>query len=773
MRDRAATRPVLLLTALCLGAVGCTRFAHSSPGNGAAVRAAERIALVYEFERLPEERLAVLARDVDEDAAVTAVIALGRRGGPRTDKAVRALRRAMDDPRVRVRRIAVLSLFNLVHNRPGGFESDDVVQAVLAGIRDPDKGVAQTALVAVEYLKNDPAVLPELLDVMQSSRTSVHMRSHLAWAAIFFKTPHSAPALLKCLDVDDHFFIYLHAASTLKAISGIDLDRPKQPGKWEEYRDLYGSAEWRLRTKAFYAAWWEKERANLLADPLAGRSVSDDVRTLFKELSGDDWSARQSATRRLAARGASVRPLLERGARALDVRVAMQSRKALAIMDGGTPALGAHRIAIARPLPPVADAIHDPVTSDPPVFPAYPTNPFSFRVDHGGHVTAADLTGDGLPDFLIIGAVGRGADRRPRITAYDHRGRRLWAVSPEVPQRAVPHNPVADFLDNGAKAFAYLRADNVIEMRSCADGRVVRTAGPFKALDGSTFGDGSRRPRMRVVNLAGTGRRDLVLGVRRLLLALGPDLKPYWNLEVEGAWGHYELKAADLTGDGRHEILLGGTGVAPTGEVLFTMQAGAHMDDCAAADFLPDRPGLEVMYAQERGADGVLLCDARGLVWELVTGEEPQNLIAGNLVDRAPGAEAYCPARGGRRPFIVAGTGWIPVGFGDATADGRPPPFPLGWDWHLEGALAEARADRWLVTQAADVDGDGLDELLIRRRGRLRLLNTDTWTLTPEPDGWRTGVAVLLNVAGDGRPELVRLRDSELTVWSVPRQTAP
>ena len=232
--------------------------------------------------------------------------------------------------------------------------------------------------------------------------------------------------------------------------------------------------------------------------------------------------------------------------------------------------------------------------------------------------------------------------------------------------------------------------------------------------------------------------------------------------------GTDEGPCIDIDNDGRDEIFLGGTAIGPDGRVLYCVQSGGHIDDCEAADFVPARPGLEVIYAQERGADAVLLCDKKGLIWERVSGEEPQMFVVGDFYPEVPGAEAFCPARGETRPFIISGTGEFVVGFGDATNSGQPSPYPLGWDWHLRGRVEEKTKAHWgHVINATDFDGDGFDELLVVRDEGTELVKPTTWEVVFRVEGI-TGQTKLAQVVGDAREELIIIRDGKCYIWTAP-----
>lgn len=778
---RQVLMAVGLLAAVAGKAMGATpTIAKVAEYKAASARMAERrMAMLEVMDGADEAVLAELARDVDMDVAVAAATALGRERDRRTDAAVQALCRLVDDPRSAVRRVAFLSLFNLVLNREGDFDEQYVIPAVLKGMGVRDPGVSQLALKATEYM-GDPSVLAELLDMMQDPHTTVGMRLHLAWAVGEQGSAYAVPALLDCLDVEGHFFVYYYAAMSLAKITGADVERPEKvrPHNWERYKRLYGSDEWRHKAREFYKDWWSRYSKDLVVGPVEGEVLADDpaIKQLLEGMKSGDWGERQRSTRELIGRGSSVRPLLERLARAVEPRLALQAQKGLMLLEGKSMARRGYKLQVVRPVaagPGGGQAKRAVPAKSAAGGPAYATNPFEFELSVHGGLHVVDLDGDGVTEFLVIGRTAEGSDHRPCIAAYSHEGDELWSVRPGDWVRRVPENPVGEFglMEGGGRSLVYMLVSGVVELRSVVDGRLQKSAGPFKTVDGVEFVQAPghvHRATIGLADLTGRGRRDVIVAMQRSVLALGADLEPYWNLSVEGPWSHEQLEIFDIDNDGRDEIFLGGTAIGPDGRVLYCMQSGGHMDDCEAADFVPARPGLEVIYAQERGADAVLLCDKKGLIWERVSGEEPQMFVVGDFYPGVPGAEAFCPARGETRPFIISGTGEFVVGFGDATNSGQPSPYPLGWDWHLRGRAEEKTKAHWgHVIGATDFDGDGFDELLVVRDEGTELVKPTTWEVVFRLEGI-TGQTKLAQVVGDAREELIIIRDDKCYIWTPP-----
>jgi rhamnogalacturonan endolyase len=74
--------------------------------------------------------------------------------------------------------------------------------------------------------------------------------------------------------------------------------------------------------------------------------------------------------------------------------------------------------------------------------------------------------------------------------------------------------------------------------------------------------------------------------------------------------GNHNCMPADVDGDGKQEIVLGGTCLDDDGTVLWNTNLG-HGDAMHVGDFLPERDGLEVWVCHEDSPYGVSLLDAK------------------------------------------------------------------------------------------------------------------------------------------------------------------
>jgi len=73
--------------------------------------------------------------------------------------------------------------------------------------------------------------------------------------------------------------------------------------------------------------------------------------------------------------------------------------------------------------------------------------------------------------------------------------------------------------------------------------------------------------------------------------------------------GNHNLRVGDVDGDGFDEIIYGSCAIDHDGRGLYNTKLG-HGDAQHLTDFIPERPGLEVLSVHENGVDGTTLRDA-------------------------------------------------------------------------------------------------------------------------------------------------------------------
>ncbi len=417
-------------------------------------------------------------------------------------------------------------------------------------------------------------------------------------------------------------------------------------------------------------------------------------------------------------------------------------------------------------------------------WPQYRANPFVIHTGlpmtdpSAGSIVVHELTGDGLPDYIITvpGHVG----------AFSNAGRRLWMVQADInlggpsESRGLPghHAPgvQAGDIDGDRRAeVLFLTNDGAIH---CLDGRTGRQEWTFKppAPKGA-----QRWEHLVIVNLRGRGDRDLILQAtnargyrmgRYIAACWIEDLRkarwqPLWQRDDFIACAHNGARAADLDGDGRDEIF-SGTILSPEGKVLCQLPVRGHLDSVFVGDVRPDLPGLEVV-ALEEGANRVFLFGTRGVIWITENRrQEPQNAAVGEFDLKRPGLEIWCRSRYNehQKPWIfdafgklirqynlddVAPPGWTVRGVEVIyTIDwtGEPKQLACAKERHRSGDVCifdpisgkfvkriKEHADRLYV---ADVSGDWREEVIVVNRDEIHVYHNDAPNPRPRhPRLWR------------------------------------
>lgn len=412
-------------------------------------------------------------------------------------------------------------------------------------------------------------------------------------------------------------------------------------------------------------------------------------------------------------------------------------------------------------------------------WPQYDANPFVIKLDipapseSEGGIVAAPLTGGPGMDYLVT--------VKGHVAAYSNAGDRLWIhevdlrVGGSSEREGLPgHNgpgvAAGDIDGDGAVEVLYLTNDGVLHVVDGATGAPKWTAQP-PAPEGA-----ERWEHLVIVNLRGEGDRDLVLqatnrdGYRtgryvsafELARLREGDLAPLWAMDDFGACAHNGVRAADLDGDGRDE-LLGANVVDADGRTLARSPLRGHVDSVFVQDVLPDRPGLEVVLLEEGGGNRVFLLGKDEFLWETHYEHwEPQNAAVGRFDPDRPGLEVWCRSRfdTDQKPFVFAANGDLvrqyelndtaPEGW---TRSGVELIYTIDWTGE-EGQLAAAterhttgdicvfhpitgefvqvfdeEAHRLYV---ADVSGDWREEMIVLHGNELRIYHNPA--PNPRPD---------------------------------------
>ncbi len=225
--------------------------------------------------------------------------------------------------------------------------------------------------------------------------------------------------------------------------------------------------------------------------------------------------------------------------------------------------------------------------------------------------------------------------------------------------------------------------------------------------------------------------------LRELWHWVSTDETPNWNGQ-----GAHCLRAADIDGDGRDEVVLGSGVIDDNGQGLWCTRLG-HPDHVYIGDLDPLRPGLEIYYGLEKAqktGNGMCMVDAATgkILWGI---KQPtrhvhgQGLVA-DLDPRYPGCETYSADTDPQKDFA----------------------------WSLlhdcKGNVLSQENLGGFNPRAAYWDAS-TQRALIGRRGVLQKLAGPS--LPPRIAGEVVGVADIL---GDWREEIITTLPGELLIYS-------
>jgi len=217
-----------------------------------------------------------------------------------------------------------------------------------------------------------------------------------------------------------------------------------------------------------------------------------------------------------------------------------------------------------------------------------------------------------------------------------------------------------------------------------------------------------------------------------------------WNNVTAGRGrgrGAHTIKVADLDGDGRDEVIIGMTAIDDDGTTMWHQGLG-HADHIYLADFLPDRPGLELYYGLEDGrpeGGGMGLLGARTgePIWQFqgATKHIHDNGMCADIDAAHPGPEclsaesdrsgAWMWSANGRSldrtAFGTAREGW--AAYWDADEQREPLINNSLRDYpSLKPAGPEiVTGERGRIIAVADVFGDWREEIFVSLPGELRI----------------------------------------------------
>lgn len=219
-----------------------------------------------------------------------------------------------------------------------------------------------------------------------------------------------------------------------------------------------------------------------------------------------------------------------------------------------------------------------------------------------------------------------------------------------------------------------------------------------------------------------------------------------WDSREEAGRGRYNsqgahiMRAADIDGDGRDEVIIGSAVVDDNGNGLWTTGFG-HPDYCFVGDINPAHPGLEIFYGIEPRRKDSALCLVKAATGEVLWAlQEPTNHVGTNgmcadIDARYPGAECHAADIDGQRKYAQS---WLFSAAGELISRERQSSmsWPVYWDADRQRELIRgSRIDDFQgathpprlagkVVAIADVAGDWREEIITSEPGELRIYTT-------------------------------------------------
>ena len=387
-------------------------------------------------------------------------------------------------------------------------------------------------------------------------------------------------------------------------------------------------------------------------------------------------------------------------------------------------------------------------------------------------VAVADLDGDGMLEYVIKQPnFNTDPYQRPgywkksedtyKIEAYRQDGTFMWRYDMGwAIEEGVWYSPFVVYdIDGDGKAEVYVKAGEG-DPRD-PDGRV--TSGPeyLVKLDGETgevvdkvdwlTRDGIDdynyycRNMLSVAYLDGKSPSLIMLRGTYTLIkiaALDANLKQKWYWESSGEYESYRgqglhgLHGADINGDGRDELVIGGAAIDGDGKPMWNLQEG-HPDIAYVANIDPDRPGLEIFYGFERRHEKNAIClvDAKTgeRLWAYdgpTTHVHSQGMVA-DIDPSRPGLECYAGESNGSKHWLYDAKGNL---ISDERLGGLAPKTAY-WDDDLQkeivlnGRIGKYKGESYdkiegRILAIADCFGDWREEIITVLEGELRIYST-------------------------------------------------
>jgi hypothetical protein len=391
-----------------------------------------------------------------------------------------------------------------------------------------------------------------------------------------------------------------------------------------------------------------------------------------------------------------------------------------------------------------------------------------------GGIIAADVDGDQQLDILVT--------QPGTITAYSLTKGQLWSQqaslwlteqseSEGLPGLHAPGIQAGDIDGDGKLEIVYLTSENTLEALDGPSGnrKYQVPLPPVTSLH-------NHWEHAVIANFSGQGDTELLLQASQEtdkagyvrdnlqaafkisdLLTDGATAQPLWRTENFVSLSHGPARVVDINGDGRDEVV-GATILGADGQILYSADIGntsfPHIDSLAVDDIVPDRPGLEVVIPEERGAERVILFDERGTIWtsehrRQTADKDGDKVAIGNFDPQRPGLEMWFRGNESRHFTVLDATGEVIASYRfprrrpDSWTDkgfevihrirwtGAPKEYIVAKERHeagdvgifdaLTGELIAQFPGQTQRLYVADVLGDWREEIIVLEAGRIQV----------------------------------------------------
>ena len=429
-------------------------------------------------------------------------------------------------------------------------------------------------------------------------------------------------------------------------------------------------------------------------------------------------------------------------------------------------------------------------------------------------IALADLNGDGEYDYIIKypgSAVDPGVWRRSentfKIEAYLSDGTYLWTkdLGWNIEQ-GVWYSPFVAFDLNGdGRAEIAVKTAPIDKDYRDPDGRVTGIV-PHRSnaaivdqlpepcpeycsiLDGITgeendrvpwpgqarsFGDYNRNNRQQMAVAYLDGKTPALLvnrgTYRRMVLDAyqlnGDKLEKLWSWDgdeenpIIRSMNAHSITCYDVDGDGRDEVIMGSVVIDDNGEALWSAGLG-HPDKAVIGKIIPDRDGLQILYAIEVFQDtcGIALVDARTGKYIWTINQYTQHIGSGFAADidpAYPGLECFGAEDGkaGRRDRYMF------TANGEMIGEDADVPGDKNWFWWDSGLL------RATTEMAATVAPPAIpDRLRMVREFNINLYKGKVLDGGPI----QGNIVSVADIKGDWREEIITSVPGEIRIYSTP-----